>query len=277
MGKPKLMASIRALHQTLCNLKPTSASSSSCLCVQQSQTHSFRFAADDIYKQFNSIYLDPRSTLKGKEEEEEVEREGKGEAELREEEEERESLLLLALRARDSSSFDSSANPCSSSADSSSDSVLDLLLGGLSSKRFFFSPCTTKSILEEAKKGHKTEGGGGGDGGGVGGVPEPDIGEEGLAFCDDSITMSMNSDDPYWDFRASMEEMVEAHELRDWSCLQALLQCYLRLNDKKTHRIIVCAFIDLIIHILDDTERVRLHHRQSSSSSSFSSLVRYLN
>ncbi|XP_031482354.1 transcription repressor OFP13-like isoform X2 [Nymphaea colorata] len=239
MGKPKLMASIRALQQTLCNFKPTSSRSSSCLCVQQSQTHSFRFAADDIYKSFNSIYLDPRSAAKEKEEA------GAGNGE-----EERESLLLLPLRARDSSSFDSSANPCSSSADSSSDSVLDLLLSGLSSKRFFFSPCTTKSILEEAKKVHND--GCGGDGGGVGGVLEPNNGEEELAFCNDSITMSMNSDDPYWDFRASMEEMVEAHGLRDWPCLQALLQCYLKLNDKKTHRIIVCAFIDLIINILDD-------------------------
>ncbi|KAF3774133.1 Transcription repressor [Nymphaea thermarum] len=261
MGKPKLMASIRALHQTLCNFKPTSSRSSSCLCVQQSQTHSFRFAADDIYKSFNSIYLDPRSAAKEKEEAVA----GNGEEELDEGEEERESLLLLPLRARDSSSFDSSANPCSSSADSSSDSVLDLLLSGLSSKRFFFSPCTTKSILEEAKKIHKD---GGGDGGGVGGVLEPNSGEEELAFCNDSITMSMNSDDPYWDFRASMEEMVEAHGLRDWPCLQALLQCYLKLNDKKTHRIIVCAFIDLIINILDDAGGVRPPPRQSSSSSS---------
>ncbi|CAA6656469.1 unnamed protein product [Spirodela intermedia] len=61
--------------------------------------------------------------------------------------------------------------------------------------------------------------------------------------------MAMASMDPYRDFRTSMDEMVEAHDLKDWSALQELLQCYLRLNQKSTHSFIFEAFVDLIVHL----------------------------
>ncbi|URD88529.1 atofp18 ofp18 [Musa troglodytarum] len=96
--------------------------------------------------------------------------------------------------------------------------------GPLSSDRFFFSPCTTKSIMEEAKTEKSTP---------------------------NSITMAMSSSDPYQDFRSSMEEMVAAHGLREWHSLQELLQCYLRLNEKKNHKVIVMAFVDLLMHLMD--------------------------
>lgn len=70
------------------------------------------------------------------------------------------------------------------------------------------------------------------------------------SFCEESEAIAMVSDDPYRDFRSSMAEMVKAHELRDWPRLQELLHCYLQLNDKKTHKIIVLAFVDLLMHLM---------------------------
>ncbi|RWV88445.1 hypothetical protein BHE74_00054335 [Ensete ventricosum] len=68
---------------------------------------------------------------------------------------------------------------------------------------------------------------------------------------DESITMTMSSEDPYQDLRASMEEMVVAHELKEYHSLQELLNCYLRLNERKNHKVIVLAFVDLLIHLMD--------------------------
>ncbi|THU44955.1 hypothetical protein C4D60_Mb02t12820 [Musa balbisiana] len=129
--------------------------------------------------------------------------------------------------------------------------------GPLSSDRFFFSPCTTKSILEEAKTEKSTPN-----------VP-PSTGKAAAAaavavavaaettresFYHESITMAMSSEDPYQDFRSSMEEMVAAHGLREWHSLQELLQCYLRLNEKKNHKVIVMAFVDLLMHLMDQQQ-----------------------
>ncbi|URD96307.1 hypothetical protein MUK42_29745 [Musa troglodytarum] len=76
------------------------------------------------------------------------------------------------------------------------------------------------------------------------------------AFYDESITMTMSSEDPYQDFRASMEEMVVAHELKEWHSLQELLNCYLRLNERKNHKVIVLAFVDLLMHLMDQDKDV---------------------
>ncbi|XP_020571327.1 nucleolar complex protein 3 homolog isoform X2 [Phalaenopsis equestris] len=109
--------------------------------------------------------------------------------------------------------------------------------GRINPKRFFFSPRSTKSIMEEVKNcapKAKT-------------VP-------GSSFCEESEAIVMVSDEPYRDFRSSMMEMVKVHELRDWPRLQQLLHCYLRLNDRKTHKIIVLAFVDLIMHLMAHEE-----------------------
>ncbi|KAM7462802.1 hypothetical protein LguiA_030923 [Lonicera macranthoides] len=61
------------------------------------------------------------------------------------------------------------------------------------------------------------------------------------------------SADPYTDFRRSMEEMVEARGLTDvkgeWDFLHELLLCYLSLNPKCAHQIIIRAFSDLIVSL----------------------------
>ncbi|XP_019181770.1 PREDICTED: transcription repressor OFP13-like [Ipomoea nil] len=74
-----------------------------------------------------------------------------------------------------------------------------------------------------------------------------------------SVVMTMESADPYADFKKSMEEMVESQGMRDWESLQELLGWYLKMNAKVNHGFILGAFVDLLIHLT------------SSSSSSSSS------
>ncbi|KAF8403350.1 hypothetical protein HHK36_011452 [Tetracentron sinense] len=102
--------------------------------------------------------------------------------------------------------------------------ALEMVIRGLRSERLFFEPGDTNSILEEAK---------------VSGFP----------LFKESVVLAMESKDPYEDFRRSMEEMVEAHGLKDWECLEDLLDWYLRVNGKKTHGFIVGAFIDLLVDL----------------------------
>ncbi|XP_073002481.1 transcription repressor OFP13-like [Typha latifolia] len=124
--------------------------------------------------------------------------------------------------------------------------AIALLGGHITSQRFFFSSHTTRDIMEESKSkpsllkrdpcpGNEEE--------------EEEVAK--LSFSDESTKMVMASDDPYHDFRASMEEMVEMHELKDWPRLLELLHCYLKLNEKKTHKVIMLAFMDLLAHLMD--------------------------
>ncbi|KAG6490637.1 transcription repressor OFP13-like [Zingiber officinale] len=84
---------------------------------------------------------------------------------------------------------------------------------------------------------------------------------------EDSVALAVDSEDPYGDFRRSMEEMVSAHGLgRDWEQLEELLVWYLRLNTKETHRLIVGAFVDLLVAINASSSSIS---SSSSSSSSF--------
>lgn len=133
------------------------------------------------------------------------------------------------------------------------DSALDpveTVVRGLRSdrRRLFFEPDETSSILESTTKASSSccccEGG----------VP-----------FKDSFGLCMDSRDPYLDFRRSMEEMVEAHDLRHSQALQQLLCCYLRLNAKSNHVSILAAFVDLLLDLSPPTA--------SSFSSSSSSLA----
>ncbi|XP_044462154.1 transcription repressor OFP15 [Mangifera indica] len=117
------------------------------------------------------------------------------------------------------------------------DSSVESVIKGLKfeTERLFFEPGETSSILEEAK---------------TGGFP-----------FKKSLVLSMESQDPYVDFRKSMEEMVEAHGLKDWEDLEELLSCYLRVNGNSNHGYIVRAFVDLLVALA-------LSASSSSSSSS---------
>ncbi|XP_057778012.1 transcription repressor OFP15-like [Salvia miltiorrhiza] len=123
------------------------------------------------------------------------------------------------------------------------------VIGGLRSDRLFFEPGETNSILEEAAKARAFPYSGGG-----------------------VKIMAMDSDDPFLDFRSSMAEMVVAHGIKRWECLEELLTCYLRVNEKGNHGYIVGAFVDLLIHLslqaapLIDSASAADEHCSSSTS-----------
>ncbi|KAK6802515.1 hypothetical protein RDI58_000295 [Solanum bulbocastanum] len=63
------------------------------------------------------------------------------------------------------------------------------------------------------------------------------------------VPMGLDSNDPFVDFRKSMEEMVEAYEIKGWENLEELLTCYLKVNCKSNHGYIVGAFVDLLVNL----------------------------
>lgn len=76
---------------------------------------------------------------------------------------------------------------------------------------------------------------------------------------EDFIALLTYSPSPYEDFRRSMQEMVEArleHNGKvDWEFLEELLFCYLDLNNKKSYRFILRAFVDLIVVLRENSGR----------------------
>ncbi|KAE8688578.1 hypothetical protein F3Y22_tig00110963pilonHSYRG00104 [Hibiscus syriacus] len=67
------------------------------------------------------------------------------------------------------------------------------------------------------------------------------------------IAVVTYSHSPYDDFRRSMQEMVEArlnhHSEIDWDFMEELVFCYLNLNDKKSNKFILSAFVDLVVDL----------------------------
>lgn len=105
-------------------------------------------------------------------------------------------------------------------------SIIEMAVRGLrSSERLFFEPGETSSILEESKRDCK------------------------IPLIKESLVTSMESHDPYLDFRKSMEEMVSAYGLKEWEGLKGLLDWYLRVNGKANHGHILGAFVDLLVDI----------------------------
>ncbi|XP_044461238.1 transcription repressor OFP13-like [Mangifera indica] len=122
---------------------------------------------------------------------------------------------------------------------------LEMVVRGARSDRLFFEPGDTSSILEEAKT-------------------------EGFPF-QESVVLAMESEDPYVDFRRSMEEMVETHGLKDWEYLEELLGWYLRVNGKKNHGFIVDAFVDLLVALASNSSSSSAAVDSTSYSSAVSS------
>ncbi|KAJ8565256.1 hypothetical protein K7X08_007832 [Anisodus acutangulus] len=109
----------------------------------------------------------------------------------------------------------------------------------LEKERLFFEPEETSSILDyQESKNISTS---------TNVVDEGNISNNNnnISF----VPMGLDSKDPFVDFRDSMEEMVEAHEIKDWENLEELLTCYLKLNCKSNHGYIVGAFVDLLVNL----------------------------
>ncbi|EOA28879.1 hypothetical protein CARUB_v10025124mg [Capsella rubella] len=111
-----------------------------------------------------------------------------------------------------------------------SESIEKVIKGLRSSERLIFeSKGETNSILEEATS-----------------KQEEDKEDEEEGF----MLLSLDSHDPYTDFKRSMEEMVEANALHhDWKCLETLLLQFLKVNAKASHRYIFAAFVDLLVSL----------------------------
>ncbi|CAO2186551.1 unnamed protein product [Urochloa humidicola] len=64
------------------------------------------------------------------------------------------------------------------------------------------------------------------------------------------MAMSVESENPYRDFRESMEAMVMSRgDVKDWCWLEEMLGWYLRANGKSTHGVIIGAFVDLLVEL----------------------------
>ncbi|XP_010417768.1 PREDICTED: transcription repressor OFP14-like [Camelina sativa] len=82
-----------------------------------------------------------------------------------------------------------------------------------------------------------------------------------LVLPENCIAVLKYSDEPQDDFRLSMVEMMESklgmrEREVDWDLMEELLFCYLDLNDKKSHKFILSAFVDLIIALREKEKRI---------------------
>uniref|UniRef100_A0A1D1ZJD3 Transcription repressor n=1 Tax=Anthurium amnicola TaxID=1678845 RepID=A0A1D1ZJD3_9ARAE len=267
MGKPrKLKSSIKALHDALISFRPAVGSP---MCIQPAETHSFR----DPFTGPNSIYYAPSTSSS---------------ANILHHPQNLPSAEEVISVGATTMTTSTCSNCLSSSSIAVAPAVHEDFVeaeagafpsAALCSDRFFFSPCTSKSITRESSfldvgstameplRSPYSEPVETGEGEGEDDVfdvsLESEIGDatDGTAntgnipaLCRESVPIAMASKDPYRDFRSSMEEMVEAHGLRDWRGLQELLHCYLKLNETKTHKVIVLAFMDLLVQLASDGE-----------------------
>lgn len=138
------------------------------------------------------------------------------------------------------------------------------------SHRFFVSPGSSGSLIEEARNSLT--------------ATSEDLGSTSTSTTtlnDHSSTISNDSNDvklpeeciavlkyspsPYDDFRRSMQEMVEArvqHNAKvDWDFMEELLFCYLNLNEKKSYKFILSAFVDLIVVLRENSNKVPARSR----------------
>ncbi|TMW89597.1 hypothetical protein EJD97_016926 [Solanum chilense] len=185
-----------------------------------SKTQSFR--ANHIFKTINSIFLDPSNT-------------------------DHHHHGVVEIETTPESWFTNSSESASFSTESeeTGEPLMELIIKGVRSQRLFFEPnCTSSSILEhqnqnqnqsqsQSQSQEKLK------------EIEEDVDEE-LPFKE-SVALALESEDPYLDFKKSMEEMVDTHEIKDWESLQELLQWYLKMNGKNNHGYIIGAFVDLLI------------------------------
>ena len=135
-----------------------------------------------------------------------------------------------------------------------SEESLETVVRGARSERLFFEPDDTSSILEKSKS--------------IDSVETELLPKSGFK---ESLIVSIESENPYEDFRKSMGEMVESHGVKDWDGLEELLGWYLKANWKNNHRFIIGAFVDLLIHILLASSSSSSSSTSTSTSSSSSS------
>ncbi|CAN6838438.1 unnamed protein product [Brassica oleracea] len=123
-------------------------------------------------------------------------------------------------------SSDTASHSTESDQDLDAESLETVVRGVVRSERLFFDPGATSSIVEETNE---------------------------KSIEEISVSVAMESEDPYGDFRRSMEEMVRSHgELaKDWRSLESMLEWYLRVNERRSRDVIISAFVDLVSGLSD--------------------------
>lgn len=165
--------------------------------------------------------------------------------------------------------FTNSSSECASTANFSTDdhsednnnnnnnnvneSVETIIRGVRLSERLFFEPENTSSIFNREEAGCSKD-------------AEAEAATELLPF-EESVALAMESEDPYLDFKKSMQEMVESHGLEEWDRLEELLRWYLKMNGKHNHGFIVGAFVDVLVGMVKDSSAAVCRSDSTSYSS----------
>ncbi|KAK6912092.1 Ovate protein family, C-terminal [Dillenia turbinata] len=76
---------------------------------------------------------------------------------------------------------------------------------------------------------------------------------------DETIAVLTYSPNPYDDFRRSMQDMIESRleqgQKIDWDFMEELLFCYLKLNEKKSYKYILSAFVDIVVILRENSSQ----------------------
>ncbi|XP_022146091.1 transcription repressor OFP14 [Momordica charantia] len=124
----------------------------------------------------------------------------------------------------------------------SPESLMDSYSG---SHRFFFSPGSSGSLPDDTQTESSENAGSSSSS-----LNCEDRGKD-LKLPNDCIAILRYSLSPSEEFRRSMQEMMDAHlkhnEKIDWEFMEELLFSFLNLNEKKSHKYILNAFVDLIV------------------------------
>lgn len=242
MGKKKTLKLSSLLLKNTEIIKSSSSSSFWPSC-HQPKTLSFRASnKDNTFKTFNSAYLDATMDMLETSE------------------------SFFTVSPDNSPSFSTT----SELEESKKPDSIETVIRGLRSDRLFFEPDESNSILQLNKSSSSSLSSS------SAAVDADALGDEnGTLVFKDSVVLSMESQDPYVDFRKSMEEMVAAHDVKDWECLQELLCWYLKVNEKSNHGYIVGAFVDLLVGLAFASPSFSSSYSSSTSLSPSSPLSFY--
>ncbi|CAO2205425.1 unnamed protein product [Urochloa humidicola] len=190
-------------------------------------------SSSDSTWQWTSCGLQPR-TLSFRQEQEEEEDNDRHMAMMKQQTAHYYKRTMNSAYSVDSCFSSNSALPSLDSFSTASDAEAEAVFRAVCSDRLLFEPNNNKLIIKDKdtiistskSKAAATAAFGGG------------------------MAMSVDSQNPYRDFRESMEAMVMSQqqgEVKDWCWLEEMLGWYLRANGKSTHGVIIGAFVDLLV------------------------------
>ncbi|KAH6762621.1 hypothetical protein C2S52_020054 [Perilla frutescens var. hirtella] len=195
------------------------------------KTLSFRARNDDVFKTVNSVFLDTSDGL-----------------------ETPESWFTNSSSDCASTTFSTDEQSEDNNNNNNNEVLESIIRDVRSSERLFFEPGGTSSILDNKETMEKNR-----------------CDDELQLPFEESVALALESEDPYLDFKKSMQEMVESHGLEEWDRLEELLGWYLKMNGKHNHGFIVGAFVDVLVGVVKDSSTALCRSDSTSYSSADSS------